>query len=730
LTSLESIRLSSLKSIGAKREQAFGNAGFHSVLDLLLHYPTRYIDRSTIVSIEEATDYADSGFQGELTIIAQVLTSTIRYGKRGRMLLVRFGDSSGEFSCLWFNGIKFFEKKFHSGDTYAISGKPILDSKGELSFSHPDLDFLSAEDSGAFYNTGKIIPFYSIPPEIREMNLGDNSFRRLIHSVVEQYADQFEETLSDEICSKHKLLPISQTIRELHFPSSQENLLQAGRRAAFEEIFYYELLLAMKKNSRICLEEGDALLPDPNILSSFIHSLPFTITQSQKKVIDDILKDIGTATPMNRLLQGDVGSGKTVVAVVALLAAVSSGYQGVLVAPTEVLASQHYHRINQLFETFAVITGKKTPTVSLLTGSISKKEKTARKSAIEQTETDIVIGTHALFEENVVFNKLGLVVVDEQHRFGVMQRLRVITKGKHPHVLIMSATPIPRTLSMMLYGDLDISIINELPKGRKPVSTSLFAHEKQHTLFKRVAEKSKEGIQSFIVYPLVEESDKIQLKAAVTEYERLIQSELKDIPTGLLHGAMKWKEKEEIMRKFAAKELMVLVSTTVIEVGVDIPDAGIIIIMEAQRFGLAQLHQLRGRVGRSSLQAFCVLVTSDKIISQSKGITTDVRLIPQARRERYKSAIRLATMVNSSDGFFIAEQDFVLRGPGDIFSTKQSGMPEFRHIDFIKDTQLIYEAKTSAFSLVESDPQLMSQPLLKHHITLRFKNELTLSGIA
>ena len=434
----------------------------------------------------------------------------------------------------------------------------------------------------------------------------------------------------------------------------------------------------------------------------------------------------------NRLLQGDVGSGKTIVALIAMLIAVDSGCQSVLMVPTEILADQHAKTISNMMVKLSKVYDNRKIKIALLIGGQNKSVKEKRLESIRLQEADIIIGTHALFEEKVSFNNLGLVVVDEQHRFGVAQRARLLAKGKTPHVLIMSATPIPRTLSMTVYGDLDNSIINEMPKNRIPIKTLLRGDGKLNEIYKFIRDKKNEGYQSFIVYPLVEESEKLELKAAETYFNLLKEKFLPELNIGLIHGRMSWQEKEKVMYLFLEKKYDVLVSTTVIEVGIDIPDANIILINDAHRFGLSQLHQLRGRVGRGNKQAYCILVTKNDYASVNNQLNLEIDYLSSVQLDKYKSAVRLQTMVKHLDGFKIAETDLKLRGPGNIFGTKQSGFPELKHLDIIHDAEIILNAKKIAFGIIAGDPHLehQSNQLIKNNLLRNYRNNLKYATIA
>ncbi len=644
-----------------------------------------------------------------------------RFGKK-EVLKVQFRDETGFFECVWFHATKYFYSVFNEGDLFAISSKPDKSKHGALQFIHPDFDRITEEEEKSFLHTGKIIPFYRIPKELKSGNIGDLSLRRIINLAVENYADQIEETLPVEIINQNKLTPLNEAVRSYHFPESTDKLNSARNRFKFEELFYLELLVALRKQNYQSKLIGNKMSIKTNLVQNFLKTLPFELTKAQLKVLGEIKNDLLSEKPMNRLLQGDVGSGKTIVSLIAMLIAVDNGYQAAIMAPTEILADQHAKNISSMMKKLYELHPEREIKVSLLLGGQKKSEREKRLQEIEFQEADIIVGTHALLEEKVKYKNLGLVVIDEQHRFGVRQRAKLQSKGKTPEVLVMSATPIPRTISMTVYGDLDISVIDEMPKNRLPIKTVLRGESKLPEIFKFIIDKKKEGYQTFLVYPLVEESDKLELKAAETFYEELRKTHLKNLNLGLIHGRMSWQEKEEKMLLFLKKEFDVLVSTTVIEVGIDIPDANIILINDAHRFGLSQLHQLRGRVGRSDKQAYCVLVTKNEIVQYNIQQQLDLDYLSSAMIEKYKSAIRLQTMVRTNNGFEIAETDLKLRGPGDIFSTKQSGFPDLKYADIIYDAELINKTKNIAFDLINKDPSLelpnnivIRKNLIKHY---------------
>ncbi len=721
-----------IKSVGPKRAEAFKKIGINTIKDLLFYFPTKHLDRTTTLTAAKAYGYLVNGFAGELTVIGKVVDKEKRrYGKK-ELMKVQFRDKTGFFECVWFQGVQYFYSVFNEGDIFAVSGKPVESKYGNLQFTHPDFDRITEEESNSFLNTGKIIPFYRIPKELKIKNIGDLSLRRIINFAVENYADHLKESLPDDLINEQNLIEVIDAVKNFHFPGSKEKLTASIARFKFEELFYLELLVALKKYNYKNKLTGLSLQVKSGLVQDFLKILPFELTKSQIKVLSEIRKDMESPFPMNRLLQGDVGSGKTIVALIAMLIAVDNGYQAVMMAPTEILAGQHAKNISKLLKNLSMLYKGREIKLSLLLGGHSGSVKAKRQEETEMKEADIIIGTHALFEERIEFNKLGLVIVDEQHRFGVTQRAKLQNKGITPDVIVMSATPIPRTLSMTIYGDLDVSTINEMPKGRRKIKTLLRGESKLPDIYKFIIDKAKNGCQTFIVYPLVEESEKLELKAAESYYKALKESYFKNINVGLIHGRMNWNEKEEIMMFFFAKKYDVLIATTVIEVGIDIPDANIILINDAHRFGLSQLHQLRGRVGRSDKQAYCVLVTKDELAGSNNKNRLELEYLSPTLLERYKSQVRLQSMVNYSDGFKIAEMDLKLRGPGNIFGTEQSGFPELKHANIIEDGEVIIKAKQAAFKLVEEDPHLTkpANKVVRKNLIEHYSNNLRYAKIA
>lgn len=713
-----------ISGIGPKKAEAFNAIGIRTIENLLFYFPSKHLDRSHILSTEEILRHIINGYEGEVTIVAKVTdTELINYRKK-QIFKVRFEDERGHFECVWFKGIKYFKNLFSEKDFYVISGKPALTKYGNLQFTHPDFDKFSEEESNDYLNTGKIIPFYSIPKELKARNIGDIGLRKIISYAVKEYASFLEETLPQSIIHKYELPSINLAIGNIHFPSSKEELEIARSRFKYEELFYIETLVALRKYNFLAKAKGIQFELKKDVIKIFLDKLPFELTKDQLNTLSEIKQDMTSDKPMNRLLQGDVGSGKTIVAAIGMLIAISNGYQAVIMAPTEILANQHYVTIAQLFDGFNF-------TIDLLIGGTKKKEKNKIKNSTQRGVSDIIIGTHALIEEDVDFAKLGFVVIDEQHRFGVAHRGKLISKSISPDVLIMTATPIPRTLTMTLYGDLDLSLIKELPKNRMPIKTVLRGERSLPNIYNFVSDKYKEGYQTYIVYPLVEESEKMELKAAEVYYEKLKETSLKNLKVGLLHGRMGWNEKNETMQRFKNGEFDVLISTTVIEVGIDIPNANIIIINDAERFGLSQLHQLRGRVGRGNKQAYCILVTKDELAQKTNNFNFNFHYLSRAQIEYHKSKIRLNAMVKYSSGFQLSEVDLKLRGPGDIFGKLQSGFPKLKFADLSEDHEFLVKAKDDAFSIVGNDTKLTKNNnyMIKKKLNDYYKDNLRYSTI-
>lgn len=721
-----------IKSVGPKRAETFAKVGIRTIRDVLFYFPYRHLDRSTLLTSQQAYDHVFSGFDGEITIIGKVAGVEKRYARGKDVLIVQMKDRAGFFECVWFQGARFYERRFAENEFFAISAKPSISSRGELQFIHPDFDKLSNEESLSFYNTGKIIPFYRLPQALRTANIGELSIRKIVANALESYITAVDETLPEYLLEKYKLMPLQQVVEIMHYPVSPAQLQEAKRRLKFEELFYLEMLVAMRKNNYKLKIKGHRIKPRTSLVKDFLTTLPYELTGAQKRALREIYNDLEKPEPMNRLLQGDVGSGKTITALIAMLAAVDSGFQAVLMAPTEILADQHNKAITKLLTPLNEQRPEAPIRTALILGGQTKRRRKTELSGIESASAEIIIGTHALFEEGVTFANLGMVVIDEQHRFGVAQRARLQQKGMAPECLLMSATPIPRTLTMTVYGDLDVSVIDEMPKNRKPINTSLRGEDALPKIYAFIDAKAGEGVQSFIVYPLVEESDKVELKAAQQYYEELKETYFKNRRVGLLHGRMKWTEKEETMLRFANKEFDILIATTVIEVGIDIPDANIMVINDAHHFGLSQLHQLRGRVGRGTQQAYCILVAPTETAAASTRLQGKIEYLSAEMMEKYRASVRLQSMVQFLNGFKIAEIDMKLRGPGDIFGVRQSGFPEFKYANLAEDMELLSAAKTEAFSIIEQDAKLVEphNSVVRNNLIKHYSENLKYAKIA
>jgi ATP-dependent DNA helicase RecG len=668
-----------VKGVGPARAAMLETKGLVTVEDLLAYSPFRYEDRTNVKGIGDLAP-------GEMaTVIAEVRTTRLAGFRRRDLGLFEasFTDTSRAIlQAKWFHGA-YLAGVIAPGQKIALYGKVEFDSyTGELSMLHPEFEVLSEDEEGeAGLHVGRIVPIYEAAGKITT-----RIFRRLIWRVLEALAP-LPDPLPSSIRAKLKLPELWDAVKAVHFPGPQEDLrlLNSFRspaqfRLIFEEFFWLQCGLVLKhKQARI--EQGIAFALGDRVRERIKEMLPFKPTAAQKRVLGEIARDMESPAPMNRLLQGDVGSGKTLVAAEAAIIAIENGYQVAMLAPTEILAAQHFFYLKNLFEKLGYA-------VALLTGSARKGEKTQFKRALAEGLIKIAVGTHALIEKNVEFQKLGLAIVDEQHRFGVMQRLKLIRKGVHPDVLVMTATPIPRTLALTLYGDLDVSVIDELPPGRKPVVTKHVTDERVEQVWSFLKKHVDEGRQAYVVYPVIEESETQAMKAAEKMHLHLSTEVFPQFQVGLLHGRLGTAEKEAVMERFKQGKINILVSTTVIEVGIDVPNATIMVIEHAERFGLSQLHQLRGRVGRGAEQSYCVLVTGK---------------LNEIGRERIR------TMVESSDGFYIAEMDLKLRGPGEFFGTKQSGLPALRIANILRDSEVLEIARNEASDFVgraEGDPEL------------------------
>lgn len=722
-----------MRGIGPRRAEALALAGVLTPSDLLRFYPRSYIDRNSVPSLrdlrtnllnaqqQDAFSEQNMNLQTEITVVAFVRSVRDRtFGKNRTMVIVELDDHSGvKAEIVFWHQAEYFKRIFEADQLLAVSGLAEF-AYGKIQFNHPEIERIEPDDAES-YSNGRILPKYRLTQKMKDAGLTMRVMRNLIASVIDQEIPNLRETLSDELLTKFDFPHIQAAARQLHFPDSHEALAKARERMKFEELFFFEMLLAMRHNGIKSLDKAPAIADKSPLARTMLELLSFELTRAQKKVLREIVEDMRTTKPMNRLLQGDVGSGKTVVALLGMLAAIDAGLQCVLMAPTEILAEQHYNTFRDYAEKLNAklveLGDPRTITVAQLVGGQKKRQRNTINEQIASGEVNIVVGTHAVFQSAVEYKRLGLVVIDEQHRFGVLQRAELkkkattsfagesilaITSETHeisPHIMVMSATPIPRTLSMTVYGDLDVSIIDELPKNRKPIKTKVVFESKLPVVFQFIREQIEKGHQAYIVYPLVEKSEKVEAKSAVEHFERLQHEVFPDLKMGLLHGQMLWYEKEDAMKAFKNKEFHILVATTVVEVGIDIPNATVMLIENADRFGLAQLHQLRGRVGRGAEQSFCLLATKDHFKFHLGKKENEAQ-------ERKSCIIRLKTMQDTSDGFKIAEVDLKLRGPGDFLGTRQSGIPEFTFADLVSDGDVITLARREAFAIVAEDPHL------------------------
>jgi len=687
-----------LKGIGPEKAKVLASVGIKTVEDLLYYIPRRYLDRSTILPVNRLKTGST------VTVMGRVEAFGVKRGRKPQFQVI-LRDESGFLRLTWFSKLRWVKDFFEENDLVVASG-PVTFYRG-LQMVHPEFEIVSRSDGEGsdeeLIHTGRVIPLYPSTGELKKLRLHSRGLRRVLKPLLNKLPDLVPETLPQKIISDSDLLSLPEALRNIHFPEDLQMTNLARSRLAFDELFYLELMLALRKK-RIHKEKGVAFRKPGSLVRSAVEMFPFELTPAQKKVLREIASDMMSQDSMHRLLQGDVGSGKTVVAFVALLMAVESGYQAALMAPTEILAEQHHITVHRMLESLGVKT-------ALLTSSVAGPERETVLEAIARGKAKIIIGTHALIQKKVDFFKLGLVVIDEQHRFGVMQRAKLKQKGISPDVLVMTATPIPRSLALTLYGDLDVSIIDTLPPGRKRVKTSLHGGNSKSDVYGFLEKELQKGHQAYVVYPLVEESQKADLNAATQSYEFLKKEIFPNRRLALLHGRIKSKERESIMQTFRDGGFDILICTTVIEVGVDVPNATVMVIEHAERFGLSQLHQLRGRIGRGEDQSFCLLVADPPLSEEAKK--------------------RLKAMSSITDGFKISEIDLKLRGPGEFFGTRQHGLPELKIADIVTDARLLYQARNWAFQIIEEDPNLTQKENLciRSNFLRKYKRRFSLVDI-
>jgi ATP-dependent DNA helicase RecG len=685
-----------LKGVGKSRSGRLARKGIKTLEDILLFIPRTYDDRRTVTKIADLKVGQRAVVVGEI-----VLSGTVRYRVSRRAvfeMIVR--DRTGQISAKWFNFSRvYMERAYKRGLKVILSGE-VHSFRQQREFIHPDIEILDSEE-GKDTSFGRIVPVYSETEGISQRQM-----RRILAGAVTAYAYATESFIPADVLRRRKLVSLPRALSTLHFPGDDTGLkaLIEGKNTyhhslIFDEFFFLELGLALRRR-RTARQKGIAFKGQPRLFQDFMSRLPFPLTRAQKRVLAGIEKDMGRPYPMHRLVQGDVGSGKTVVAFAAAMTAIGNGFQAAIMAPTEILAGQHYDNFRKMAEGLSV-------PAYLLTGSMPGPARKEIYHEVARGNPGLIIGTHALIQEGFGFGRLGLVIVDEQHRFGVLQRAALKEKGPSPDILVMTATPIPRTLSMTLYGDLDVSIIDELPRGRKPVQTKVYAEGARPRVYEMLRHELARGGQAYIIYPLVEESETLDLLNAKEMAEHLQKEVFPDYAVGLLHGRLKGADKEAVMSRFKRGEVQVLVSTTVVEVGVDVPNATVMVIEHAERFGLSQLHQLRGRVGRGARESMCFLI---------------------ARLARDSDAgQRLRVMEETTDGFRIAEEDLKIRGPGEFLGTRQSGLPELRTANIVRDIAILTAAREEAFRLIEEDPDLS---LPTHRVLREIVEDRWATGLA
>ena len=663
-----------LKGVGPKRAELLrSEVEVFNFQDLLYFFPFRYIDRSRFYTIREV-----SGDMPYVQIRGKISDIQLHGKQRTTRMTATLSDSTGSLELVWFRGFKWLKDKFKPGVEYIVFGKPTLFGR-TFNIAHPEVEPVTP---GAINQSSAMQPVYNSTEKLRARGLDSKGIGKLLKTLLESSRGHIHETLPESILKPLKLVSRETALHEIHFPTNTQLLQKAQGRLKFEELFYIQLNLLRQKMIRLEKAKGyEFTVVGEHFNNFFFNRLAFELTGAQKRVMKEIRGDTLSGKQMNRLLQGDVGSGKTVIAVMSMLIALDNGFQACLMAPTEILAFQHYESVSNMLRDMGI-------TVALLTGSTKQSERKTILSGLKEGSIHIIIGTHALIEDVVAFNRLGIAVIDEQHRFGVAQRARLWAKSTTPpHVLVMTATPIPRTLAMTLYGDLDVSVIDELPPGRKPIKTVHQYDRNRLKVFGFMRDQIAKGRQVYVVYPLIKESEKLDLKDLNDGYESIVREfPPPNYAVSIVHGKMKPADKDWEMQRFVSGQTHIMVATTVIEVGIDVPNASVMVIESAERFGLSQLHQLRGRVGRGADQSYCILMSKDELSADARK--------------------RLGVMVSTNDGFRIAETDLQLRGPGDIQGTQQSGILDLKIADLTKDEAILKHARSRAIDLLKADPSL------------------------
>ncbi|MBI2608759.1 MAG: ATP-dependent DNA helicase RecG [Deltaproteobacteria bacterium] len=678
-----------VKGVGPRLAELFSRKDVETVGDAFQFLPRTYEDRRTFTPIVKLKPGLKQTSLGKISSLRVIPLRN----RKLKILECVVSDQSGSISLKWFRyHAPTMRKMLKSGCSLIFTGE-VQEFRWQKQIVHPDFEIVEEDEHKDLLHFGRIVPIYS-----ETGGLYQKTIRRVLKTIVENYSDKLEDPLPEVIRNKHALISLKEAYQEIHFPHEDVNIedllrgeSEARRRLIFDEFFFLELGLALKK-SQIKSQKTYAFVVLTSFLENFSKKLPFKLTGAQFKVLDEIIKDLVQEKPMNRLVQGDVGSGKTVVSMGAALLAFQNGFQVAIMAPTEILAHQHFLSFEKILSRFDKKIGL---SMRFLVSALGAKEKKAVYREIEQGVARIIIGTHALIQEDLTFQKLGLVVVDEQHRFGVDQRKALSSKGQEPHVLVMTATPIPRTLALTAYGELDVSVIDEMPQGRKPIQTHVLLEKQKDKLYRKMGEELSKGRQIYYIYPLIEESEKIDLKDA-TEGAKNLKNIFSSYQVELLHGKMNQNEKDKTMEEFKKGKIHILVSTTVVEVGVDVPNATLMVVEHAERFGLSQLHQLRGRVGRSDLESYCYLLSSLKNWDEEKNAVK-----------------RLKIMEETTNGFLISEEDLKIRGPGEFLGTRQAGFVSFRVADLLRDHELLKLARREAFYLIYEDPRLEKE---EHHL--------------